>query len=210
LILLDVFINIPKEYKIGKTKLNPGNMSEKINQKPGILLHVCCGTCSLHPYFFLKEDFNVTFFFYNPNIHPPKEYIKRLEGVKTVSRTYSIPLIIGEYEAKEWFQLTKDLKDEPEGGMRCPVCFKMRLEKTAEKAKKLGFDFFGTTLTVSPHKNQYSINSIGLEIESLEKINFFQADFKKKDGFKKTVQLSKELNLYRQNYCGCVYSKREL
>jgi predicted adenine nucleotide alpha hydrolase (AANH) superfamily ATPase len=183
-------------------------MSENLNSKPGILLHVCCGTCSLHPYLLLRKDFNVTFFFYNPNIHPVKEYFKRLEGVITVSKTYSVPLITGEYEIKKWFRLTKNLKDEPEGGNRCTVCFKMRLENAAKTAKKLGFDFFGTTLTVSPHKNQKVINSIGLEIGALKKINFYQADFKKKDGFKKTVQLSKNLNLYRQNYCGCIYSKR--
>jgi predicted adenine nucleotide alpha hydrolase (AANH) superfamily ATPase len=183
-------------------------MKDNLDLKPKMLLHVCCGTCSLHPYLFLKENFEVTFFFYNPNIHPQNEYFKRLEGVRTVSKTFSVPLIIGEYEIKEWFQLTEDLKDEPEGGNRCPLCFRMRLERTAEEAKSLGFDFFGTTLTVSPHKNQKVINFIGAELQTLKEINFFQADFKKKDGFKKTVQLSKSLNLYRQNYCGCAYSKR--
>ncbi len=183
-------------------------MSENSNSKPVILLHVCCGSCSLHPYFFLKNDFDVTFFFYNPNIHPKKEYLKRLEGVRTVSEKYFIPLIIGEYEIKKWMQLTRCLKDEPEGGKRCELCFKIRMDKTAETAKKLGFDFFGTTLTVSPHKNQGIINSIGAELADSKKINFFKADFKKKDGFKKTTELSKSLNLYRQNYCGCIYSKR--
>lgn len=183
-------------------------MPENPVLKPKMLLHVCCGTCSLYPYFSLRENFDVTFFYYNPNIHPRKEYLLRLDGVKTVSRTYSVPLIAGRYEIKKWMNLTLKLKDEPEGGKRCALCFSIRLEKTALTAKKLGFDFFGTTLTVSPHKNQKIINSAGNKIGSLTKINFYQADFKKKDGFKKTIESSKNLGLYRQNYCGCIYSMR--
>jgi len=183
-------------------------MSENPALKPRILLHVCCGTCSLYPSVLLKNNFHITFFYYNPNIHPRKEYIKRLEGIKTVSQIYSIPLIIGRYEIKKWLNLTKNFKDEPEGGNRCTLCFKMRLKKTAETAKKQGFYLFGTTLTISPHKNQGVINSIGQELELSKKIKFYQADFKKKDGFKKTIELSKNLNLYRQNYCGCIYSKK--
>jgi predicted adenine nucleotide alpha hydrolase (AANH) superfamily ATPase len=183
-------------------------MPENPFLKPKMLLHVCCGTCSLYPYFFLKKNFDVTFFYYNPNIHPGKEYLLRLDGVKTVSKIHSIPLIIGRYEIKKWMNLTLKLKDEPESGKRCALCFNMRLEKTALTAKKLGFDFFGTTLTVSPHKNQKIINSAGNKIGHLIKINFYQADFKKKDGFKKTIELSKNSGLYRQNYCGCIYSMR--
>ncbi|MEA2015102.1 MAG: epoxyqueuosine reductase QueH [Actinomycetota bacterium] len=183
-------------------------MPGKSDLKPRILLHVCCGPCSLHPYLLLKKDFEITFFFYNPNIHPKKEYLKRLEGARKVSDKYSVPFIIGEYEMKKWMKLTKHLKDEPEGGKRCELCFRIRLSKTADMTKKLGFDFFGTTLTVSPYNNQKAINSIGEEIALLRKIKFLKADFKKKDGFKKTTELSKKLNLYRQNYCGCIYSKR--
>lgn len=181
-------------------------MAKNLNLKQQILLHVCCGTCSLYPYFSLKNNFDVTFFFYNPNIHPEKEYIKRLECVKKVSKIYSIPLITGKYDVKKWMQLTEDLRNEPEGGRRCSLCFKIRLEKTAETAKKSGFDLFGSTLTVSPHKNQKIINSTGKELGDLKNINFYEADFKKKDGFRKTMELSKSLNLYRQNYCGCIYS----
>ena len=176
--------------------------------KSKILLHICCGTCALYPYFLLKQDFDITFFYYNPNIHPEEEYIKRLKCVKMISKKYSIPLAVGKYEVKKWFRLTRDLKDEPEGGSRCSLCFRMRLDKTADTAKKQGFDLFGTTLTISPHKNYKIINSLGLELASKKGINFYQANFKKLDGFKKTIQLSKELNLYRQNYCGCIYSKR--
>ena len=176
--------------------------------KPRILLHVCCGTCALYPYFLLKQNFDVTFFYYNPNIHPRKEYIKRLEIIKVISKKYSIPLVIGKYEVKKWFRLTADLKNEPEGGIRCAQCFDMRLDSTADMAKKLGFDLFCTTLTISPHKNYRIINSIGMELASVKGIGFYKADLKKKDGFKKTMELSKKLNLYRQNYCGCVYSKK--
>ncbi|MBC8389592.1 MAG: epoxyqueuosine reductase QueH [Actinobacteria bacterium] len=176
--------------------------------KSTILLHICCGTCALYPYFLLKQDFDITFFYYNPNIHPGEEYIKRLRFIKMISKKYSIPLAVGKYEVKKWFGLTRDLKDEPEGGSRCSLCFRMRLDKTADTAKKQGFDLFGTTLTISPHKNYKIINSLGLELASKKGINFYQADFKKMDGFKKTIELSKELNLYRQNYCGCIYSKR--
>jgi predicted adenine nucleotide alpha hydrolase (AANH) superfamily ATPase len=184
-------------------------MTENSASKASILLHVCCGPCSLHPYFFLKDDFSITFFFYNPNIQPKKEYLKRLEGARTVAEKYSVPLIIGEYDVKRWIMLTRHFGDEPEGGKRCELCFKIRLYKTAETAKNLGFDFFATTLTVSPHKNQAIINSIGEELGASKKINFLRADFKKKDGFKKTTELSKRLNLYRQNYCGCIYSRRQ-
>ena len=183
-------------------------MSEQLNSKPLFLLHVCCGTCSLYPYFLLKKDFSITFFYYNPNIYPEEEYLKRLDDVRTISKIYSIPLIIGRYEVKEWLNLTSDFKNEPEGGKRCDICFNMRLEKTATIAKKRGFDIFGTALTISPHKNQKIINSLGAKIAASRKIDFYQADFKKKDGFKKTMELSKKLNLYRQDYCGCIYSIR--
>jgi len=175
--------------------------------KPKILLHVCCVTCALYPYFLLKQDFDINFFYYNPNIHPQEEYIRRLRCIKIISKKYSIPLAIGKYEVKKWFRLTIDLKDEPEGGSRCSLCFRIRLDKTADIAKKQGFDLFGTTLTISPHKNHNIINSIGLELGFAKGINFYQANFKKMNGFKKTIQLSKELNLYRQNYCGRNYSK---
>jgi predicted adenine nucleotide alpha hydrolase (AANH) superfamily ATPase len=183
-------------------------MSEQLNKKPRLLLHICCGTCSIYPFLCLKKDFDVTFFYYNPNIYPEEEYLRRLDDVKTISKIYSIPLIIDNYEIKKWMKLTSDFKNEPEGGKRCDICFKVRLEKTAITAKKLRYDIFCTTLTVSPHKNQKIINSLGAEIAASRKIDFYQADFKKKDGFKKTMELSKKLNLYHQNYCGCIYSMR--
>ena len=183
-------------------------MQKYSNSKPAILLHVCCGTCAIYPYFKLKEDFDITFFYYNPNIYPRKEYIRRLNGVKMISKKYSIPLVIGKYEIRKWLQLTKGLKDEPEGGKRCDLCFRIRLDVAAVTAKKLGLDLFGTTLTISPHKNHNIINSIGLELSAARGIDFYQSDLKKKDGFKKTMELSKKLKLYRQSYCGCIYSRK--
>jgi epoxyqueuosine reductase len=174
--------------------------------KPRFLLHVCCANCLLYPAAALLKDFQVYFYFYNPNIHPASETIKRLKYVKLVSEIYGVPLIVGRYEKKMWFDRTGALKSEPEGGLRCELCFKIRLEKTAKTAKKLGFDLFGTTLTISPHKNQAVINNLGVAISKEQRIEFFIADFKKNDGFKKTMQLSNELKIYRQSYCGCAYS----
>ncbi|MCL5072141.1 MAG: epoxyqueuosine reductase QueH [Actinobacteria bacterium] len=179
---------------------------ECLQAKPKFLLHVCCANCLLYPFTALSKDFQVYFYFYNPNIHPASEYIKRLKYVKLVSETYKAPLIADRYEKKMWLDRTRTLKSEPEGGLRCEMCFKIRLEKTAKTAKKLGFDLFGTTLTISPHKNQVTINSAGMNISKAENIVFYIADFKKKDGFKKTMQLSKEHKIYRQSYCGCLYS----
>ncbi len=174
--------------------------------KPKILLHVCCATCSLDPYFQLSKKLDITFFYYNPNIHPEDEYNRRLADLKTVSSKFSIPVDAGSYEQKKWLLLADKYKQEPEGGKRCRICFSMRLEKCAETAKRKGFELFGTTLTISPHKDHELINSIGLSIAKRIKISFFAANLKKKDGFKRTMELSTSLGLYRQKYCGCVYS----
>jgi predicted adenine nucleotide alpha hydrolase (AANH) superfamily ATPase len=183
-------------------------MAKTSNSRPRMLLHVCCGTCALYPYFKLKRDFNITFFYYNPNIYPKEEYLRRLDGVQTIAKKYSVPLITGRYEIKKWLALTKGLKDEPEGGKRCHLCFRIRLVEAAKQAKKLGSDLFGTTLTVSPLKNHNVINSLGSDIAASLGIDFFQSNFKKNDGFKKTIKMSKKIKLYRQNYCGCIYSMR--
>jgi len=191
------------------------NKSEILNTaqtfKKKLLLHVCCANCVLHPINILKEKFDITMFYYNPNIHPEQEYLKRLADVEKVSGFKKIPLITGDYknDLEKWFKITENLKEEPEGGRRCIECFKIRLEKTASYAVKNGFDIFTTTLSISPHKNQKVINELGSEICKKTGIPFFCTDFKKQDGFKKTMKLSKELNIYRQNYCGCIYSIRK-
>lgn len=195
--------------------------------KKNLLLHVCCAPCLTIAHLRLNEDnFNVTGFFYNPNIHPYAEYKARKEEVfKFFIKTCpgaSKP-VKSKYETKLWFETMKkleteqfasvgksfSLKNEPEGGKRCQTCYRLRLYKTAKIAKKLGFNAFTTTLTVSPHKNAAAINKIGQEIEHVLEIEFIVADFKKKDGFKKSVELSKKYNLRRQNYCGCVFSKMQ-
>ena len=181
-------------------------MADYSTLKPKILMHVCCATCGLDPYFQLSEELDITFFYYNPNIHPGEEYMRRLQELKTVSNKFSIPFAVGSYEQKEWLELTRNHKHEPEGGKRCHLCFRMRLEKCAETARIKGFELFGTTLTISPHKDHKLINSIGLSIAKQKKINFLTANLKKNDGYKRTTQLSRSLDLYRQNHCGCFYS----
>lgn len=173
-----------------------------------LLLHTCCAPCITVPIERLKSDFEITGFFYNPNIHPKKEYTKRLDEITKWTQQIGIPLIVSKYESGRWLDLVKGLEDEPEGGKRCEVCFRTRLEQTAEYAQKKGFDYFTTTLSISPHKNATMINLIGKEIGEKFGVQFFKANFKKKDGFKQSIDLSKKYEFYRQHYCGCIYSLR--
>jgi len=173
-----------------------------------LLLHTCCAPCITIPLERLKAEFEIAGFFYNPNIHPEQEYEKRLNEITKWTQQTGIPLIVHKYETNRWFELVKGLEVEPEGGKRCEVCFRIRLEQTAELAKQKGFDYFTTTLSISPHKNATVINLIGNEIGTKVGIRFFEANFKKKDGFKQSVELSKIHDFYRQDYCGCIYSRR--
>ncbi len=173
-----------------------------------LLLHTCCAPCITVPLERLQSEFDITGFFYNPNIHPEKEYEKRLTEIKNWIQQAGIPLIVFDYESSRWFELVKGLENELEGGKRCEVCFRMRLEKTAALANKKGFDCFTTTLSISPHKNAQLINQTGKMIAKQFDVEFFEANFKKKDGFKQSVELSKNYDFYRQDYCGCVYSRR--
>lgn len=169
-----------------------------------VLLHICCGVCaSAVVERLLCEGHSVTGFFYNPNIHPVDEYEKRLEAARKVSERYGFELLEGIYDREKWFEKAKGLEYEPEGGARCSVCIEMRLKKTYEYMKQKMFDLFTTTLTVSPHKDPEQINSIG---RSIGGERFICADFKKKGGFQKAMELAKELDLYKQRYCGCIYS----
>jgi len=174
-----------------------------------MLLHICCAPCSTYVIEVLKPIYEVTGFFYNPNIHPRGQYKLRLEEMVRYAKIAGINLIIGEYDVKRWFELVKGLEDEPEGGERCLVCYRMRLERTAQYAVDHGFDIITTTLSISPHKKADRINSIGTEVADKYGVEFLQADFKKKGGFQKSVIMSKRYNLYRQNYCGCIFSLRE-
>lgn len=178
---------------------------------PRVLLHSCCAPCSSYVIEFLSNYFYLTVFYYNPNISPKEEYEKRKEEqirlIKEMPVKYSVDIVDCDYDNDLYESAIKGLENEPERGRRCDICFKLRLEKTATRAKSLGYDYFGTTLTLSPYKNCKLINEIGLELEKEYGISFLISDFKKRNGYKRSIELSHEYGLYRQNYCGCKYSK---
>ncbi|MBN3039385.1 MAG: epoxyqueuosine reductase QueH [Candidatus Omnitrophica bacterium] len=172
-----------------------------------VLLHICCAVCASACVEKLRQEgHRVCGFFYNPNIHPPGEYLKRLHETEEVARKEGFSLIIGDYNVHNWSVRTTGLEDEAEGGKRCLECFGLRLENTARLAREKGFDAFTTTLTISPHKNSQAINEIGRNISDEL---FLVRDFKKKDGFKRAQELARKYSLYHQNYCGCIYSLNE-
>ena len=171
-----------------------------------VVLHICCGVCAAGAAEVLAiEGHEVLGFFYNPNIHPPEEYQRRLEAAQRMAKELNFSLEMPAYEPEEWLRQTSSLKDEPEGGKRCQVCYRLRLEKTHDYMVTCGADGFTTTLTISPHKSAQVINKIGHEIGGEKSL---MRDFKKKDGFKRAVQLATQWELYRQDYCGCIYSMR--
>lgn len=179
------------------------------NIKPTLLLHTCCAPCSSSVITRLANHFNITILYYNPNIEPEEEYILRKEEqirfLKEIN--LNIKFLDCDYENEKFKNISKGLENLPEGGFRCHECYKLRLKKTGELAKNLKYDYFGTTLTVSPYKNSQVLNKIGEELESELNVKYLYSDFKKKEGYKKSIELSKKYNLYRQNYCGCTYSK---
>ncbi len=173
-----------------------------------MLVHICCAPDALYVMDLLKSDYDVNGFFYNPNIHPQEEYNLRLQETQKVAVELGFELIEGHYEDSRWHKMTAKFRDEPEKGRRCDVCYALRLEKTAKKAAELGFDSFTTVMSLSPWKKADVMNNIGKMFGRRYKIGFLAANFKKKDGFKKSVTLSKQHELYRQDYCGCIYSIR--
>ncbi len=177
-----------------------------LTKKPKLLLHACCAPCASACVVRLKDFFDITLFFYNPNMDSQEEYRLRAEEVVRLSEHFGIGFIIEEYNSKQFYSKVLGLEKEKEGGARCERCFELRLEKTADYAKDNGYDYFATTLTISPLKNAKLINQIGLRLGG-ESASYLVSDFKKKNGYIRSIQLSKELNLYRQNYCGCVFSK---
>lgn len=184
-----------------------------IKENKNLLLHACCAPCSSAVLERLSAIFNITILYYNPNITEEKEYNKRLEEIKNfvTKLNYNNPIkvIEGRYNIKEFFEISKGLEQEPERGKRCYECYKLRLEETAKIAEKLKFDYYATTLTLSPYKNANWINEIGENLSKKYKSIYLYSDFKKKNGYKRSIELSKEYNLYRQDYCGCIYSKVE-
>ena len=185
---------------------------EDIEEGSKLLLHACCAPCSSAVLERLANFFKISIFYYNPNITEEEEYRKRINELKrfvSVFKTkYPVEIIEGNYEPSKFMEMAKGLEEEPERGIRCYKCYELRLEETAKIAEELGFNHFATTLTLSPHKNANWINEIGEELNKKYKSNYLYSDFKKKEGYKKSIELSREYNLYRQDYCGCIYSKR--
>ena len=184
--------------------------------KPELLLHSCCGPCSTSVIERLMPDYKITVFYFNPCITDRDEYEKRKETQKFFIESFNretpcigkVKFIEGDYNPESYLENVKGHEDAPEGGSRCELCFKQRLEETAKKAKSLDMDCFTTTLTVSPHKDYKLISRIGNELSEKYGIEFVDIDFKKKAGFQRSIQLAKKHNLYRQDYCGCKFSKR--
>jgi predicted adenine nucleotide alpha hydrolase (AANH) superfamily ATPase len=175
-----------------------------------VLMHICCAPDATYPFLYLTgRHYNVTGFFYNSNIQPEDEYKRRLNEVKKLSNFSKMPLIEGEYNPEAWFEMVKGLEKEREGGARCYICYEERLEKTAMLAAEKKFDFFTTTISISPHKKSQWVFEIGDRLEKKYGVKFLKADFKKHNGFRSSIVLSRYFGLYRQNYCGCIYSKVE-
>lgn len=186
---------------------------QKEGRMPHLLLHACCAPCSSHCLEYLSKYFRITVFYYNPNISPKEEYTLRIEEIKRFVQEFKsenkITLIEGKYEPERFFQVVKGLEQEPEGGKRCEKCFKLRLSEAAKLAKELNADYYTTTLSISPLKNAELLNKIGKEEGDAIGVTHLPSDFKKKGGYARSIELSKEYNLYRQNFCGCVYSLQE-
>ncbi len=180
---------------------------------PKLLLHSCCAPCSSYVLEYLSNYFSITIFYYNPNISPKEEFEKRVKEQQRLiaSMPFKNPVdcIVGKYEPERFFEISKGLENVPEGGERCFQCYELRLREAAILAKQKGFDYFTTTLSISPLKKAEKLNEIGRKLEQEYQVSYLYSDFKKKDGYKRSIQLSQEYQLYRQNFCGCVYSKKE-
>ena len=182
-------------------------------KKKKLLLHVCCGPCSSYVMEYLNKYFDITIYYYNPNIDTKEEFDKRTSEVnrlvKEADFANGVDVVVAPYEKELFEELSKGLENEKEGGARCKKCYYLRLKKSCEYAKNNGFDFFTTTLTISPYKDAEALNSIGKKLEEEYGVKYLYSDFKKKNGYKRSIELSKIYNLYRQDYCGCKYSKKE-
>ena len=187
--------------------------NESKSRVPRLLLHSCCAPCSSYVLEYLSDYFEIMVFYYNPNISPAEEYEKRAAEqqhlIRELPAKHPIHLVVGAYEPERFYAVSRGLEQVPEGGERCFRCFRLRLEEAAKMAAEGGFDYFATTLTISPLKNAQKLNEIGEELSELYKVEHLPSDFKKKNGYKRSVELSALYGLYRQNYCGCVFSKRD-
>ena len=184
---------------------------EELDYIPNLLLHSCCAPCSSYVLSFLTKYFNITVLYYNPNIEPIEEYNKRKQEeirlIKEIDKENKINIIDCDWDNDKFKKISLGLEKEPEKGKRCYLCYELRMEKTTQVAQEKGYDFFATTLTVSPYKNSNWINEIGYNLEKMYKVKYLCSDFKKNNGYKQSIELSKKYKLYRQDYCGCVFSK---
>lgn len=180
-------------------------------RRPSLLLHACCAPCSSYVLEYLSSHFDITLFYYNPNISPEKEYRFRVDEVRRLVSQMpcgeNVKVVEGKYDFHSFLNIAKGLESENEGGARCFECYRLRLEKSAEYASAHGFDYFTTTLSISPYKNAEKINTIGAELGEQYYVKYLFSDFKKKNGYKRSIELSKEYDLYRQDYCGCEFSR---
>jgi len=174
-----------------------------------ILLHSCCAPCGAHVIKELQKKYEVTLFYFNPNIFPENEYQKRLAEAKEYCQKIKIDFIEAEYDHNSWLEKIKGYENEPEKGKRCEICYKYRLEETVQKAQELDYDVFCSTLSISPHKDANLINKIGLELSKEYGIEYLESDWKKQEGFKRACDISREEGFYRQSYCGCEFSMRK-
>ena len=182
-----------------------------IKDRPTLLIHICCGVCSVYPLVYLRQYFDISIYFANSNIYPYEEYLKRLDALNTYLRQLndaSIKLIVPEYDNKTFIEELKPLKDEKEGGKRCKLCYYLRMKESFKYAKEQGYDYCTSVMSISNRKNADYINEIGIQLEKEYQVKYLFADFKKGDGITLNEKMNKELNLYHQNYCGCIYSKR--
>lgn len=182
------------------------------NVKPKLLLHACCAPCSSYVLEYLSDFFDITLLFYNPNISPESEYDFRAEELKRLINEMPLPnkpkMVVCDYDSKPFYEMAKGLEDLSEGASRCFLCYELRLKQAAKYAKENNFDYFCTTLSISPHKNAQKLNEIGKNLSDEYGVKYLFSDFKKKNGYIRSIELSGEYNLYRQNYCGCEFSKK--
>lgn len=186
--------------------------AEEQGRIPRLFLHSCCAPCSSYVLEYLSQYFEITVFFYNPNIAPEAEYKKRVEEIRRMigemNFLHPVTLVEGEYRPQDFYDMARGLEKVPEGGERCFGCYRLRMEAAARLAKEGAYDYFTTTLSISPLKNAGKINEIGEELAEIYRVPHLPSDFKKKNGYKRSIELSAEYGLYRQNYCGCIFSKR--
>lgn len=199
-------------YQLELDKIIDRIRSEENGKIPRLLIHSCCAPCSSYVLEYLSDFFAITVYYYNPNIYPESEYYKRVKEqerlIKSMPLKNPVLFVEGEYEPQKYYDLIKGHENDPEGGDRCAICYRMRLEEAAKTARQGGYDYFTTTLTVSPYKNAEKLNKIGSEAAEIYGVRFLPSDFKKRNGYKRSIELSGEYGLYRQDYCGCVFSQR--